>query len=867
MDKWIFVNNITSIDKLYLLTKTVSEVEINKNNSAVELTNVLNQNGANRNVANNHPINYVLFYKMVYLDGNTYKTTDYGNYLIKNYEKIISDKKLCAEFFFNVLLEIKYPNDTVETSNKYSLHPFKILFKILFDKRLNKKITIDEFSKYISLIKKEEDYTTFVQLLLNHRINNSPMPLCEEIAQLPKVVTGWINSFNIIKKEGNEIMISDELNLKLPNININNEIKALPFSKKFISYVLKKHLFDGLSRSDIDFSFYGVKKYNGMMSQIIIEYFGINNDKGIYNGFKFETVDNFLRLQTDSKYLKLAEAMNNEFDNEKKAHIDIFKKFYLANVKSQDSEEEKRILLDNKFKKEYPLEKILNFTIDDYKNYCYKLEYDKETYKNIGFPLGAGGAYKYGFYQKKEDKKFRDGNNEIIADENVDKYFNEYKTQLYNYLKEVEQSKEWIDPRNNYKLLAKTNYSNVWLQKLICSYFPEKVINIYKREKLYEFANYLNIPIDYNWLPNQVSYEINKWIRNNIPEVNNYHPFYIGNTIYKFLDVDPEAKDQDNFGEEFISGGYNVIYYGTPGCGKSHTINENYNKSNGFEKSLVHRVTFHPEYSNSDFIGQILPKTKDKKVEYEFQAGPFSIALLNALKNPDKKVCLIIEEINRGNASAIFGDIFQLLDRDEFGKSIFEIDNEPLKKFLTEEKVNVKKIFIPSNLWIVATMNTSDQNVFTLDTAFKRRWKMKRIPNKFNMDNDYDKELSKMYIPGSSYTWEQFVNTINKTILKNNPTGLNSEDKQLGIYFVNKEELSLSPLNQDKEIIDKFIEKVLLYIWDDIAKIDLELWFDDDINCFDDLVEKYYNENLRVFKDLFTDQQSIESQVNYEEKI
>ena len=865
MDKWIFVNNITSIDKLFLLTKTISENEITEENHAIKLMNALNQNGANRNEANNHPINYVLFYKMVYLDGHIFKTTDYGKYLINNYERIISDKKLCAEFFFNVLLEIKYPNNAVNTSKKYSVHPFKILFKLMLDERLNKRITSEEISNYISLITKEDEYEDFVKMLLNHRMNNANMPACEEVAQIPTVVAGWINSFNVMKKEGNYIMISDELNIKLPSMTINSEITSLPFSKKFISYTLKKHLFDGLSRSEIDSSFYGTKKYNGMMSQLIIEYFGINNDKGIFNGYSIETVDKFLRLQSDQKYTKLANAMNNELEEQKDSHLDIFRKFFISNAEKGDPDEERLISLDNQFKEEYPLNRILQFSIEDYKTYCYKLEFDKNTYKHIGFPVGAASSQKYGFYQKKDDKKYRDGNNEIIDDEKVEEYFNTFKTQLYNYLKEVEQSNDWIDPRNNYNLLAKTNYSNVWLQKLICSYFPEKVVNVYDKSKLIEVATYLNIPIDYGWLPNKISYEINKWFKNNIIEVNNYHPFYIGDAIYKFFDIDTDEEEKGEVLDEFMPGGYNMIYYGTPGCGKSHTVNEIYNELNGYEKGLVHRVTFHPEYSNSDFVGQILPKTEDKQVKYEFQSGPFSIALLDALKNPNKKVCLIIEEINRGNASAIFGDIFQLLDRDDLGKSIYEIDNEPIKNYLSENNVTIDKIFIPSNLWVIATMNTSDQNVFTLDTAFKRRWRMKRIANKFNMNNSYDQKLSKMYIPGSSYTWEQFVDSINKAILKNNPTGLNSEDKQLGVYFVTENELSFEPSNNDKESIEKFIEKVLLYIWDDVAKIDPTLWFGDTINSFDELVDEYFKNNLRVFKELFKDQQQSESLENNEE--
>ena len=302
---------------------------------------------------------------------------------------------------------------------------------------------------------------------------------------------------------------------------------------------------------------------------------------------------------------------------------------------------------------------------------------------------------------------------------------------------------------------------------------------------------------------------------------------------------------------ERIKGAYNMIYYGTPGCGKSYKVNKDFNNT----EFSVYRTTFHPEYSNSDFVGQIIPKSEDDEIKYKFQEGPFTLALYDAIKNPTKKVCLIIEEINRGNASAIFGDIFQLLDRNNDGTSIYSINNEPIKNYLNKKGININKITIPSNMWIIATMNTSDQNVFTLDTAFKRRWRMHRIINEFDKNEEYDNKLASMYIPGSSYTWEQFITTINIEIMRKNPTGLNSEDKQIGVYFVTENELSVIPINNDKDGMDKFIEKVLLYIWDDVAKLDPTLWFGDSINSFDDLVKSYYDNKLHVFKDnMFKDQ-------------
>ena len=119
----------------------------------------------------------------------------------------------------------------------------------------------------------------------------------------------------------------------------------------------------------------------------------------------------------------------------------------------------------------------------------------------------------------------------------------------------------------------------------------------------------------------------------------------------------------------------------------------------------------------------------------------------------------MIEEINRGNASAIFGDVFQLLDRNKNGTSEFEVSNNIINQYFNNNGYKLKdnKIRIPSNLWIKATMNTSDQNVYTLDTAFKRRWKLEKITNKFDDSEAYDSLLKNMIIPGSkNVTWEMF---------------------------------------------------------------------------------------------------------------
>jgi hypothetical protein len=200
--------------------------------------------------------------------------------------------------------------------------------------------------------------------------------------------------------------------------------------------------------------------------------------------------------------------------------------------------------------------------------------------------------------------------------------------------------------------------------------------------------------------------------------------------------------------------GINKIFYGMPGCGKSYHIDHDIlgkdkiskeYKSN-YEKENIIRTTFYQDYSNTDFVGQILPKISKSDngekdvVEYIFNPGPFTLALIQAISNPTKKVALVIEEINRGNAPAIFGDIFQLLDRDENSISEYGIVNVGIMDYLNDydfivdgekKRYVFSEIKIPGNMDIFATMNTSDQNVYTLDTAFIRRWDKERIKNSF----------------------------------------------------------------------------------------------------------------------------------------
>ena len=271
--------------------------------------------------------------------------------------------------------------------------------------------------------------------------------------------------------------------------------------------------------------------------------------------------------------------------------------------------------------------------------------------------------------------------------------------------------------------------------------------------------------------------------------------------------------------------GCNKLYYGVPGSGKSREINKQLKE---IPESQKERVLFHPDYTYSDFIGQILPKTENGEITYPFIPGPFTRILEKAFHNPNNHYYLIIEEMNRGNAPAIFGDIFQLLDRkseDERllkGTSEYSITNADIAKSIYNNPELEKygyKIRIPSNLSIYATMNTSDQNVFTLDTAFQRRWDMEMIKN------DWDDKKLKFNILDTNISWNEFGKGMNKLIIDKNKHGLSSEDKRFGAYFIKKED---SKGNDDEKETKKFAEKVLKYLWDDAFKFHRDHVFDGD---------------------------------------
>lgn len=282
--------------------------------------------------------------------------------------------------------------------------------------------------------------------------------------------------------------------------------------------------------------------------------------------------------------------------------------------------------------------------------------------------------------------------------------------------------------------------------------------------------------------------------------------------------------------------GDNIILYGVPGAGKSHTIETEYCN----DDEHMERVVFHPDYTYSDFVGQIMPKIKEgtDKLEYRFVAGPFTKIMKKACDNPSESFYLVIEEINRGNAPAIFGDVFQLLDRNDDGTSTYGITNQDIADAVYAAVGSDKKVKIPANLTIIATMNTADQSVFTLDTAFKRRWNMRMIPN--DVENC---KFANVKILGTDVTWETFVTVINDLILSENSDLTSTEDKRIGAYFVKRKDIELI----DGKYNPAFAEKVLMYLWNDVFKFSRDTVFNEKYNSLDKLIKGFEAERFNVF--------------------
>jgi hypothetical protein len=284
-------------------------------------------------------------------------------------------------------------------------------------------------------------------------------------------------------------------------------------------------------------------------------------------------------------------------------------------------------------------------------------------------------------------------------------------------------------------------------------------------------------------------------------------------SYFEFIQLNQEINTTKK-NEKKTNSAIQKIYFGAPGTGKSHKVKEILMGN----ESRTERITFHPDYDYNSFIGGYKPMMNGDNIRYEFVPQIFINVYVKAWKDPLNQYYLVIEEINRGNCAEIFGDIFQILDRsNEYHISPSTDLAFYLKKELNgNENNNGEKLILPTNFNIIATMNTADQSLYPMDSAFKRRWDWEYVPinyEEYYLDQFGDKVENESFYYEINlsdveyFSWIEFIKTVNNIIKTNENLG---PDKCIGNYFIK--------VSNKKIELDVFINKVIFYLSNDVFK-------------------------------------------------
>lgn len=459
----------------------------------------------------------------------------------------------------------------------------------------------------------------------------------------------------------------------------------------------------------------------------------------------------------------------------------------------------------------------------DQNNLCYNLEFSNE-YNRFG-GIGGGTAFKYYLF-KNQELGWRKGSSQKptnINEEEAIQIGTKIRDAIVEGAKFIKSTK--LETVEDYKKVdlnlnqifngSNVSHTSSWIHKYYVLLFPDKFVRWHNeggKERCIE---------KFNILPEEWYYAKDGQL-NLLAEKAGIKLYSLINEKIEGLFEDNDTYDSDRRKEVEIIEEItevkvhtfdlkrNIIYFGAPGTGKSYNLNKDKDELIEDENDYE-RVTFHPDYSYANFVGTYKPVPKADSISYEYVPGPFMRSLVKALKHPEKAFLLIIEEINRSNVAAVFGDVFQLLDRDKNNESRYSIETtEDMRNYLKSElNKDYEKIKIPSNMFIWATMNSADQGVFPMDTAFKRRWDFKYF------GINYNEELIshiKVNINNHEISWNDLRKAINNELLSYRI----NEDKLLGPFFAYNEFL-------DEELTDDefkkiFKNKIIMYLFEDAAK-------------------------------------------------
>lgn len=517
--------------------------------------------------------------------------------------------------------------------------------------------------------------------------------------------------------------------------------------------------------------------------------------------------------------------MENQYDSSARIIRNYLNENNLGNLRNVDLEN-----VCVKFRNEFGpdvLEKLSGVDIlnkiflhdGDKSTLCYNLEFSQE-YMRGG--IGGGSAYKYSLFKSNKTGQWMSGSSQkhkTLTQEEAIEVGSKIRDALVDGARHIENIT--LDSIVDFNALEEdlnkifkdgiVKPTASWVHKYYVLLFPEKFLDIHAAGMKIDFLNKFRIkPLKGYYANDGQFYDLAKksgvklysLLDGRIVDLffesdNKWKPIKEGSLV----NLNPE-RDIVPFKSNLKR---NIIYFGAPGTGKSYNLNQDKNSLLESYENNYERVTFHPDYSYANFVGTYKPVPEDNSITYKYVPGPFMRILKKALDKPDEPFLLIIEEINRANVAAVFGDVFQLLDRNENNESEYPIEaTEDMKIYINEDRIK-----LPSNLFLWATMNSADQGVFPMDTAFKRRWDFKY----FSINNNEKLiENINVNLNGIEINWNDLRKQINDELLSYKI----NEDKLMGPFFAFNEFMNQEiPTETFKDI---FKNKIIMYLFEDAAR-------------------------------------------------
>lgn len=628
---------------------------------------------------------------------------------------------------------------------------------------------------------------------------------------------------NDIEKNINEMV--NDLNL---NVDSNNQMK-----NRFVEWMLKNQ-----------FEQKTVNNYTNAISVVSREAINENLiNKPIYDIDNVKELDELLeKLNQNQTYIERRLASHNTnsaaMNQYRKFLEDInmttieedniniigkFKKYYFDNIEEYKLNEEaiNGIKLREKFNVEYPITKLKNMSLEEYalgtdnfvNSLSYKLEFGE--YKHAGMGCGGGSSAKHGIYFSK-DNVYRGYKNEVI--DNPEEYWINFRNQLCDFLTEIGETNEFPNVEEKYPLIQTIP---LIATKLCFLYYPNYFISIGSRGKLQTITELFEIQSQDDGISARISFNICKFFKEAFPERLSDDPQWLGYALWRFInefendeikEVEQENNDEKYDKNDFLNEVFideekynsivsvlekkkNIILEGAPGVGKTFMAKRlAYSIIGRKDKSQVQLIQFHQSYSYEDFIEGFRPTENGFKLE----KGLFYKICKKAESNPKEKFYLIIDEINRGNLSKIFGELLMLIESDKRGDELTLAYSE-------------LPFSVPSNLFIIGLMNTADRSLALIDYALRRRFSFIRIEPAFD---------SPKFIKAFNNKFDQDFNKIIEIIKKINDAI--KDDKSLGSGFKIGHSYFFPDI-KDRKGNKRDIEDIITY---EIIPLLEEYWYD-----------------------------------------